>query len=141
MKVLRLVAGGLGKPEGFETGYFVKPTIFAGVNNQMTIAQEEIFGPVLTMIPFDTKTGNRNRQRHALWSGGLFQHQRTKSAPSVLQGNCVLVWLGVNSASRTIQHHLAVISSRAMAANGVSLGLMTFWKLKGLLVKAVKQVI
>ncbi|MGB0669787.1 MAG: aldehyde dehydrogenase family protein, partial [Porticoccaceae bacterium] len=44
-----LVAGGPGKPEGFETGYFVKPTIFAGVNNQMTIAQEEIFGPVLTM--------------------------------------------------------------------------------------------
>ncbi|MGB2466034.1 MAG: aldehyde dehydrogenase family protein, partial [Porticoccaceae bacterium] len=50
-----LVAGGPGKPEGFETGYFVKPTIFAGVNNQMTIAQEEIFGPVLTMIPFDTE--------------------------------------------------------------------------------------
>jgi aldehyde dehydrogenase (NAD+) len=47
-----LVAGGLGKPEGFETGYFVKPTVFAGVNNQMAIAREEIFGPVLTMIPF-----------------------------------------------------------------------------------------
>jgi aldehyde dehydrogenase (NAD+) len=50
-----VVAGGLGKPEGLETGYFVKPTVFAGVNNQMTIAQEEIFGPVLTMIPFDTE--------------------------------------------------------------------------------------
>jgi aldehyde dehydrogenase (NAD+) len=50
-----LIAGGPGKPEGLETGYFVKPTIFAGVNNQMTIAQEEIFGPVLTMIPFDTE--------------------------------------------------------------------------------------
>lgn len=50
-----LVVGGLGKPDGFNTGYYVKPTIFAGVNNQMTIAQEEIFGPVLTMIPFDTE--------------------------------------------------------------------------------------
>ncbi|MGB2217567.1 MAG: aldehyde dehydrogenase family protein [Porticoccaceae bacterium] len=50
-----LVVGGTGKPDGFDTGYFVKPTIFAGVNNQMTIAQEEIFGPVLTMIPFDTE--------------------------------------------------------------------------------------
>jgi aldehyde dehydrogenase (NAD+) len=50
-----LVVGGLGKPDGFDTGYYVKPTIFAGVNNQMTIAQEEIFGPVLTMIPFDTE--------------------------------------------------------------------------------------
>ncbi|HIG68012.1 MAG TPA: aldehyde dehydrogenase family protein [Porticoccaceae bacterium] len=51
----KLVTGGLGKPEGFDSGYFVKPTVFAGVNNQMTIAQEEIFGPVLTMIPFDTE--------------------------------------------------------------------------------------
>ena len=50
-----LVAGGLGKPEGLETGYFVKPTIFADVNNDMTIAREEIFGPVLTMIPFDSE--------------------------------------------------------------------------------------
>ncbi|MDG1310475.1 MAG: aldehyde dehydrogenase family protein [Porticoccaceae bacterium] len=51
----QLVAGGAGKPDGFDTGYFVKPTVFAGVNNQMTIAQEEIFGPVLAMIPFETE--------------------------------------------------------------------------------------
>ena len=38
-----------------ETGYFVKPTIFADVNNQMTVARTEIFGPVLSMIPFDTE--------------------------------------------------------------------------------------
>ncbi|WP_295524709.1 aldehyde dehydrogenase family protein [Novosphingobium sp. Chol11] len=48
----RVVAGGPGKPEGFEQGYFVKPTVFADVTNQMTVAQEEIFGPVLVMIPF-----------------------------------------------------------------------------------------
>ena len=52
----RLVAwGGLGKPEGLDTGYFVKPTIFADVNNTMQIAREEVFGPVLVMIPFDTE--------------------------------------------------------------------------------------
>lgn len=50
-----LVTGGVGRPEGLDAGYFCKPTIFAGVNNQMTIAREEIFGPVLTMIPFDTE--------------------------------------------------------------------------------------
>ena len=50
-----LVTGGTGKPEGLETGYFIKPTIFADVNNQMTIAQTEIFGPVLSIIPFDTE--------------------------------------------------------------------------------------
>ena len=50
-----LLVGGTGKPEGFETGWFVKPTIFADVNNQMTIARREIFGPVLVMIPFDSE--------------------------------------------------------------------------------------
>jgi aldehyde dehydrogenase (NAD+) len=51
----RVVAGGLGRPEGFNRGYYVRPTIFADVNNDMTIAREEIFGPVLAMIPFDTE--------------------------------------------------------------------------------------
>jgi aldehyde dehydrogenase (NAD+) len=49
----RLVAGGLGRPEGFNKGYFVRPTVFADVNNDMTIAREEIFGPVLSIIPFE----------------------------------------------------------------------------------------
>jgi aldehyde dehydrogenase (NAD+) len=47
-----IVAGGPGKPEGLETGYFVKPTVFRDVSNEMTIAREEIFGPVLCMIPY-----------------------------------------------------------------------------------------
>ncbi len=51
----RLVVGGLGKPQGFEAGWYVKPTLFADVRNDMSIAQEEIFGPVLVMIPFDSE--------------------------------------------------------------------------------------
>jgi aldehyde dehydrogenase (NAD+) len=51
----RLIAGGTGRPDGLNRGFFVKPTVFADANNQMTIAREEIFGPVLTMIPFDTE--------------------------------------------------------------------------------------
>ncbi len=51
----RLVAGGTGRPEGFNRGYFVRPTVFADVNNNMTIAREEIFGPVLSIIPFDSE--------------------------------------------------------------------------------------
>ena len=50
-----LLCGGAGKPAGFETGYFVKPTIFADVTNDMAIAREEVFGPVLAIIPFDTE--------------------------------------------------------------------------------------
>ncbi len=49
----RLLTGGLGKPAGHETGWFVKPTVFADVSNDMRIAQEEIFGPVLAVIPFE----------------------------------------------------------------------------------------
>ena len=51
----RLVAGGTGRPEGVNRGYYVRPTVFADVNNQMTIAREEIFGPVLSILPFDTE--------------------------------------------------------------------------------------
>ncbi|MCW8908226.1 MAG: aldehyde dehydrogenase family protein [Sedimenticola sp.] len=51
----RLVAGGPGRPEGMERGYYVRPTVFADVNNKMRIAREEIFGPVLSIIPFDSE--------------------------------------------------------------------------------------
>lgn len=51
----RAIVGGKGKPEGFETGYFVRPTIFANVSNAMRIAREEVFGPVLVLIPFDSE--------------------------------------------------------------------------------------
>ncbi len=51
----RLVTGGVGRPEGLNRGFFVKPTVFADCNNDMTIMREEIFGPVLSMMPFDTE--------------------------------------------------------------------------------------
>jgi aldehyde dehydrogenase (NAD+) len=50
-----LVTGGPGRPGGLETGYYVKPTVFANVTNDMTIAREEIFGPVLSIIPYDSE--------------------------------------------------------------------------------------
>ncbi len=49
----RLVAGGPDAPDGLDKGYFIRPTVFADVSNDMTIAREEIFGPVLAIIPFD----------------------------------------------------------------------------------------
>ena len=48
-----LAAGGPGRPEGLDKGYFVRPTVFADVSNDMTIAREEIFGPVLSIIPYE----------------------------------------------------------------------------------------
>ena len=51
----RLVAGGIEKPEGYEKGYYIKPTVFADVTNDMTIAKEEIFGPVLSIIKYENE--------------------------------------------------------------------------------------
>ena len=52
----RVVLGGNGRPDGLDTGWYVRPTIFADVDNRMRIAQEEIFGPVLSVIPYDDVT-------------------------------------------------------------------------------------
>ncbi len=49
-----LVTGGVGRPEGLDKGFYVKPTVFANVNNDMTIAKEEIFGPVVSILGYDT---------------------------------------------------------------------------------------
>jgi len=51
----KVVIGGSGRPEGLAKGYFVKPTIFSNVRNDMTIAREEIFGPVLCILPYDSE--------------------------------------------------------------------------------------
>ena len=50
-----LVTGGVGRPEGLNRGYYVRPTVFANVKNDMTIAREEIFGPVLSILPYETE--------------------------------------------------------------------------------------
>jgi aldehyde dehydrogenase (NAD+) len=51
----RLVAGGVGRPDGLNRGFFVRPTVFADCTNDMHVMREEIFGPVLSMMPFDTE--------------------------------------------------------------------------------------
>ncbi|HET6917211.1 MAG TPA: aldehyde dehydrogenase family protein [Acidimicrobiales bacterium] len=51
----KVIAGGTGKPEGADKGFFVKPTVFSEVRRDMTIAQEEIFGPVLSILPYDSE--------------------------------------------------------------------------------------
>lgn len=104
----RLVAGGLGLPEGMNRGYFVRPTVFADVHNDMRIAREEIFGPVLSIIPFedeadairianDTQYGltnyvqsldgaKRNRMALALRSGMVEMNGKSRAAGSPFGG-------------------------------------------------------
>ncbi|WP_291727941.1 aldehyde dehydrogenase family protein [Leisingera sp. F5] len=104
----KLIAGGTGRPDGLNKGYYVKPTVFADVNNQMTIAREEIFGPVLSIIPFEneedaigiandtpygltnyvqTQDGARaNRVARALRSGMVEMNGKSRSAGSPFGG-------------------------------------------------------
>ena len=70
-----LVAGGVGRPDGLDKGYFVKPTVFANVTNDMTIAKEEIFGPVVSILGYDTvdqaiKVGNDTEYGLAAYISG-----------------------------------------------------------------------
>src|SRR5258706_6717150 len=62
-----LLTGGPGRPDGLERGYFVRPTVFGNVSNQMTIAREEIFGPVLSVIAYDDE-----EQAVALANGTIY---------------------------------------------------------------------
>jgi aldehyde dehydrogenase (NAD+) len=70
-----LVTGGTGRPEGLDKGYYVKPTVFANVNNDMTVAKEEIFGPVVSILGYDTvdeavKVGNDTEYGLAAYVSG-----------------------------------------------------------------------
>ncbi len=50
-----LVTGGLGRPDGLNRGYYVRPTVFGDVKHEMTVSREEIFGPVLSILPYETE--------------------------------------------------------------------------------------
>ena len=78
-----LVTGGPEQPEALPKGYFVKPTVFANVEQQMTIAQQEIFGPVLCIIPYDDEEdADPHRERHGLRPrrGRLVGRRRAREA-------------------------------------------------------------
>ena len=77
----RLICGGATPPEGFEQGYYVQPTIFSDVRNDMTIAQEEIFGPVLSIIPYDTEEEAIDIANDSLYglSGGVWAGSEEKA--------------------------------------------------------------
>lgn len=90
----KLVCGGV-RPEGLDKGYFVKPTIFDGVKNDMKIAQEEIFGPVLSVIPFDTMeqvTEEANKIQFGL-SGGIWTRDIKKAHRLAAHLKAGTVWI------------------------------------------------
>jgi aldehyde dehydrogenase (NAD+) len=90
-----VLAGGVGHPEGLEAGYFVKPTVFVNVRNDMTIAQEEIFGPVLCVIAYDTEEDAiriANDSKYGLHAAVLGTDiQRARRVASQLQSGRVVI--------------------------------------------------
>jgi aldehyde dehydrogenase (NAD+) len=90
-----VLVGGEGHPKGFEAGYFVKPTVFVNVTNDMTIAQEEIFGPVLCVIGYDTEedaigiANDTSFGLHAFVSGSDVQRAR-RVASQILAGRVAI---------------------------------------------------
>src|SRR5580693_2993681 len=90
-----VLVGGEGRPKGLETGYFVKPTVFVNVKNDMTIAQEEIFGPVLSVIAYDSEDEAiriANDSKYGLHSAVLGTDiQRARRVASQLQAGRVVI--------------------------------------------------
>ncbi|MCW9033643.1 MAG: aldehyde dehydrogenase family protein [Rhodospirillales bacterium] len=76
-----LISGGEGKPEGLETGFFVKPTVFGQVNPKSTIAQEEIFGPVMSIITYQTEEEAVSIANDSIYglSGGVWSEDQEKA--------------------------------------------------------------
>ncbi len=90
-----LLAGGTGKPEGLDTGYYVKPTVFTDVDNDMTIARNEIFGPVMSIISYDTvdeaiEIANDTTYGLAGYVVGTDQKTLAKVASSIRAGRIVV---------------------------------------------------
>jgi aldehyde dehydrogenase (NAD+) len=91
----QVLVGGEGHPKGLEAGYFVKPTVFVNVKNDMTIAQEEIFGPVLSVITYDSEDEAiriANDSKYGLHSAVLGTDiQRARRVASQLQAGRVVI--------------------------------------------------
>jgi aldehyde dehydrogenase (NAD+) len=95
----RLLTGGTGRPAGLDQGYFVKPTIFSDVHNDMTIAREEIFGPVLCILPYQT------------------EEEAIRIANDTPYGLAAYVWSGDNARARRVGSR---IRAGQVALNGAS---------------------
>ena len=81
-----LVTGGPEQPENLPKGFFVKPTVFANVKNKMTIAQEEIFGPVLCIIPYETRKTRSASRTTPSTASPVASGRPIQSAPSASRG-------------------------------------------------------
>ena len=135
-----LVVGGWpGKPDGLETGYYVKPTVFGPVTNDMTIAREEIFGPVLSILGYDTvdeaiEIGNDTDYGLAAYVSGADLDATRKVAAKLRAGQ-----VNINGAGADLMAPFGGFKiSRATAASGASTRSHEFLEVKAVLGYAPK---
>ena len=134
-----VVAGGTGKPAGLETGYYVKPTVLGHVTNQMTVAREEIFGPVLTILGYDTvdqaiEIGNDTPYGLAAYVSGTDPEATRKVASRLRAGQ-----VNINSAGPDL---MAPFGGFKQSGNGREWGdhaFAEFLEIKAVLGYAAKQ--
>ena len=119
----RLTAGGAGRPEGFGRGYFVRPTVFADVEHTMTIAREEIFGPVLCISPFDTEQEAINMANDTPY--GLAAYVQTQDESRLLRvaGAISAGMIQVNGAGRAAASPFGGMKLSGSAREGGKFGL------------------
>ncbi|ANP46371.1 aldehyde dehydrogenase family protein [Candidatus Viadribacter manganicus] len=127
----RLAAGGVGRPDGFNRGYYVKPTVFADVNNQMTIAREEIFGPVLVVIPYETEEeavqiANDTPYGLAAYVQGSSQERTRKVARQLRAG-----MVHINGAQGGLGSPFGGYKQSGIGREGGPFGLEDFLEVKG----------
>jgi aldehyde dehydrogenase (NAD+) len=121
-----LLVGGEGRPEGLESGFFVKPTVFVNVNNDMTIAREEIFGPVLSVITYENDedairiANDTEYGLHAFVSGT--DVQRARRVASQLQAGRV----AINGMLDDQRRRSADLSTPVLAGNSARTGSKRF---------------
>ena len=116
----KLVAGGPDAPEGLEKGFYVQPTVYSEVSPDMTIAKEEIFGPVLSIIPYDTEEEAVESPTRPPTGWPERSGAATRPGPSGWRARCALVRSTSMAVSSTRRPPSGATSSRASAASGAS---------------------
>jgi len=94
----KLVTGGTGKPKGLETGYYVKPTVFRDVKNSMEIAREEIFGPVLSILGYDTEEEAISIANDTDYGLGGYVHSRNIDHARAIAAQIRAGYISINNA-------------------------------------------
>ena len=114
----KLVTGGAESPDALEQGYFVRPTVFSDVRSAMTIAQEEIFGPVLVILPYDDEEQAIRIANDTIYgSGGRRVVGRPRARASAWRGGCARA-RSRSTAARSIRwRRLGATNNPGMAAS------------------------